>query len=88
MDVKEAARLVTEQLNNMSDEEFIKLYFEAQGENYRRSNRYFELNNLCDQVRNIKDMEYYLEVLQEEINKAKEQLKVSQQKLKQSFNCQ
>lgn len=87
MDASEAAKLFVEELHSMSYDEFIEMIRKAGGHNPDRSKRYFLLHNIKEQVYSIKDMEYDLEVLQEEIDKAKVQLRVSQQKLKQSFNC-
>lgn len=81
-------RKYKEYLDSIPDGEFLKMLRKAEGHNPERSERYFLLHVVIEQVQSIKDMEYDLEVLQEEIDKAKAQLKVSQGKLKQSFNCQ
>jgi uncharacterized small protein (DUF1192 family) len=83
----EAARLVAEKLHNMSSDEFEEMIRRVGGHNLERSERYFLLHKITAQVQSIKDMEYDLKVLQWEIDETKAQLKASQEKLKQSFNC-
>lgn len=73
MDVLKASELAIKQIKEMSDEEFLDMFYKASGINRHRSRLYFRLKEARNLNYQMKELEEDIQGLQDELNKLKKE---------------